>query len=105
MLVIIPMEQEEEYNKLMEFVGWERFEIGGGRENTKKRYSKTAIPKDMRWIVWERDNFTCVFCGARRYLHIDHIKPESKGGKTVLSNLQTLCKQCNIKKGSKYERL
>lgn len=34
-------------------------------------------------------------------LHVDHIKPFSKGGKTVLENLQTLCFDCNLGKGNK----
>ena len=28
-------------------------------------------------------------------LHVDHIFPWSKGGETVLENLQTLCSRCN----------
>jgi hypothetical protein len=64
-------------------------------------YKKGVIPVDLRWEVWERDNFTCQHCGARRYLCIDHIYPESRGGQTVLSNLQTLCKRCNAKKSCK----
>ena len=34
-------------------------------------------------------------------LHIDHIIPVSKGGKTVESNLQVLCSKCNGRKSSK----
>ncbi len=58
-------------------------------------YKKASISTALRWAVWERDNFTCLVCGRRRYLSIDHIIPESKGGKTELSNLQTLCRPCN----------
>ena len=63
--------------------------------------AKASIPTDLRWEVWERDNFTCQHCGTRRHLSIDHIIPESKGGTTVLENLQTLCKKCNSIKGVK----
>ncbi|MFH1654455.1 MAG: HNH endonuclease [Pseudomonadota bacterium] len=50
---------------------------------------------------WGKNNFACVQCGMRPpsvELHIDHIKPWSKGGKTEMKNLQTLCSKCNIGK-------
>jgi hypothetical protein len=62
---------------------------------------KRSIPADLRWAVWERDNFTCQFCGTRRRLSVDHIIPESQGGKTELDNLQTLCVPCNSSKGTR----
>lgn len=62
---------------------------------------KGAIPLDLRWDVWERDNFTCQECGARRRLSVDHVIPESAGGPTVFDNLQTLCVSCNSQKGAR----
>ena len=35
-------------------------------------------------------------------LAIDHIKPVSKGGKTIPSNLRVLCADCNLGKGSSF---
>ena len=64
-------------------------------------YKKKKIPTETRWAVWERDNFTCVICGSRNYLTIDHIIPERSGGNLKLENLQTLCRSCNSKKGTK----
>jgi 5-methylcytosine-specific restriction endonuclease McrA len=61
---------------------------------------KQPIPDSIRWEVWERDNFTCKHCGSRRYLTIDHVLAESKGGTLALDNLQTLCRSCNSKKGA-----
>lgn len=61
--------------------------------------SKARIPPELRWEVWERDDFTCRRCGARRYLTIDHVVPESKGGPMEAENLQTLCRSCNSSKG------
>jgi len=62
---------------------------------------KEQIPNDIRWAVWERDNFTCQHCGIRNNLSVDHIYPESKGGKMTMENAQTLCKSCNSRKGAK----
>ena len=65
-----------------------------------KNAHKANIPPELRWAIFERDNFTCLICGSRRFLTIDHIIPESLGGETVMSNLQTLCKSCNSRKGN-----
>jgi HNH endonuclease/Homing endonuclease associated repeat len=55
----------------------------------------------MRFLTLHRDNFRCRACGRSPTsepgvkLHVDHIVPWSRGGQTVLENLQTLCQQCN----------
>jgi len=60
----------------------------------------------LRFHVLKRDNFSCVHCGAspamdqKVILHIDHIKPWSNGGETEISNLQTLCQNCNLGKSN-----
>jgi len=33
-------------------------------------------------------------------LHVDHIEPWSRGGKTIEENLQTLCEKCNLGKSN-----
>lgn len=58
----------------------------------------------LRWKVLQRDRFTCCNCGASPAmtpgveLHVDHVVPWSKGGETVMENLQTLCAACNLGK-------
>jgi HNH endonuclease len=66
---------------------------------TSRGYRKQPIPVSLRWAVWERDEFACRYCGVRKFLSVDHIVPESKGGTLELSNLQTLCRSCNSRKG------
>jgi len=57
----------------------------------------------LRFDVFTRDNFACQYCGRnviedKVKLHIDHIKPRSKGGKDVMDNLITSCFECNLGK-------
>ncbi len=63
--------------------------------------AKVPIPLELRWAVWERDDFTCCYCGTRQFLSTDHRIPESKGGKTTLENLATVCQSCNSQKRTK----
>lgn len=65
--------------------------------------SKTSrsISWRLRFLVMRRDAFKCRFCGVSpavtpgTILVVDHVVPWSKGGETLLSNLQTLCEVCN----------
>lgn len=83
------------------------------RENAKtltkvstnyKQENSRNIFLSARLKVLNRDSFRCVFCGKSpatdlgTKLHLDHIKPFSKGGKSTIENLQTLCEECNLGK-------
>jgi len=67
---------------------------------------KRTIPLRLRLEVLKRDHFRCVFCGRSPatengvVLHVDHKLPFAKGGKTAIENLQCLCADCNLGKGS-----
>ncbi len=61
-----------------------------------------GLTDKIKQKVKARDSYSCVCCGKKpvRGLEVDHIKPVSMEGTDELSNLQTLCKQCNqIKRG------
>jgi hypothetical protein len=69
----------------------------------RKEANKAISKSEVRRLVFQRDGFTCNHCGCGSSLSVDHIKPVKAGGDDSLSNLQTLCRSCNSKKGSKYE--
>jgi len=62
------------------------------------------IPDSLYYRVLKESGGRCALCGAtkkERPLQVDHIKPRSKGGKTVYENLQVLCSKCNQTKSNK----
>lgn len=64
------------------------------------------IPGSMRYDVLARSKGVCVGCGAKSSearLHVDHIMPRSRNGRTILENLQALCGPCNTAKRDRDE--
>ena len=80
-----------------------------GFETTLRDYNSKSQRKLMtpalRKKIMERDKYTCQNCGKYMPdevgLHIDHIVPIAKGGKSIPSNLRVLCSKCNGSKGAK----
>ena len=63
--------------------------------------NRKPLSKKMRFEIFERDNFTCQYCGRQApkvELQVDHILPVSRGGKNNKDNLITACVDCNIGK-------
>ena len=63
-----------------------------------------SIGKSLRFGILERDDFTCVYCGAvgsESELQVDHIHPKSKGGADEDDNLVASCFECNIGKSNR----
>lgn len=69
------------------------------------KYERSIMSDSIRYNVLNRDRYRCCICGASAQdgakLHVDHIVPVSKGGRTVMDNLQTLCERCNLGKSNK----
>jgi 5-methylcytosine-specific restriction endonuclease McrA len=57
--------------------------------------------KISRKSVLARDGYTCVYCGSRESLTLDHVFPRHRGGETTWENVVCCCLRCNNKKGSR----
>jgi hypothetical protein len=91
-------------------------QIGTSRRG-KKRGEPRTRPEDrrkpslgLRSKVMERDQSRCQICGRGPptedrdcRLHVDHIMPFAKGGKTTFENLRVLCSDCNWGRGARYD--
>jgi len=64
----------------------------------KSKFKKVSPSKKNIYI---RDNFECVYCGAKHDLTIDHVIPISKGGENTWDNMVSACRRCNSKKGDR----
>lgn len=65
---------------------------------------RKALSKKQRFAVFDRDNFTCRYCGKSPpevMLEIDHIVPVVQGGGDDDANLITSCFPCNRGKGKR----
>jgi len=52
-----------------------------------------------RQNIFRRDGHSCLYCGAREGLTLDHVIPRARGGRTHWNNLVTACYKCNSRKG------
>ena len=86
-----------------------------------------VYPVSLRYMLFYQKGTTCACCGKvgthfklcgdpntnRRHFNLfaddgtlmtkDHIIPKSKGGKDRVENLQTMCTDCNSKKGNRCD--
>jgi len=68
-------------------------------EKGTARGIRKAISEKLRYQVLSRDNFKCTACGRGAAdgvkLNVDHATPVDWGGTNDISNLITLCDECN----------
>lgn len=98
-LIIIFGEKEFILMRMIEDVLFDR------RKEIKKK-ERGVLTLKLRYEIFKRDKFKCVLCGTtgkEEKIEIDHIIPISEGGKTIKSNLRTLCFKCNRGKGKDNE--
>ena len=74
-------------------------------EQFRRKNERAKVTPSLRYDVMRRDDFRCRLCGRSARdgveLEVDHIVPIFKGGSSIESNLQTLCRDCNRGKSAK----
>lgn len=97
---------EDNVRKIKEDLATQLFTDKDIKTDTVKK-ERNKLTAGLRYDILKRDGFKCQICGRTVddgvKLHVDHIVPLSKGGKTIASNLRTLCQDCNLGKSNKLE--
>jgi len=91
MEIVIPETQEE------------ISEVAQEKEIIFKHKTKRNPSERLKVQVLMRDGNKCRLCGITvtgENIHFDHILAWSKGGETVLENIQVLCALHNLAKGN-----
>jgi hypothetical protein len=70
------------------------------------RKSQRQIEGYVQWAVFQRDHYTCRYCGRTGIpLSVDHIILWEEGGASIMDNLLSACKACNRDRGNTpYEK-
>ncbi len=68
------------------------------RRTRQQAYGSRQDWGEISAAVKRRDGHKCRKCPATDYLQVDHIIPVHKGGRTIMSNLWTLCDLCHSKR-------
>jgi len=69
-------------------------------KNLRNRGKRLVTEDDIKFI-FERDKNTCVYCGNKEKLSIEHKLPVKRGGDSSIDNLCIACMDCNSRKGKK----
>lgn len=70
--------------------------VGEGKDS-RRRFRGT-----LRARILKRDKGVCFYCGVRPdRVHIDHVIPHSRGGRTVEANGVVACPPCNLGKSNR----
>src|SRR5689334_19366764 len=67
------------------------------------RYVRVPYHREVpltRRAVLDRDGHACAYCGNRADT-IDHVRPRSRGGQHVWTNVVAACARCNHRKGDR----
>ena len=72
--------------------------------------SRRTFPPRLKWELYDQQGGLCALCSQTmdedrvdeaNYVHIDHIFPHSKGGRTDKANAQLTHRECNLQKGAR----
>jgi len=84
--------------------GYKTRDVGivSSQNQRAKRLGQNGVVSYEEWMsLCDKYDHKCAKCGQEILLTMDHIKPLSKGCLHRITNIQPLCRLCNLRKGNK----
>ena len=77
------------------------------KTGSSKRTKALSISKDVKMVVWKRDNGKCIFCDTpvKWNMANSHFIKRSHGGLGIEQNILTNCEKCHKKSDDSPERV
>lgn len=79
----------------------EKWSLINRRNQYRRKQAEGYFTNDDWQNILKIHNNSCVFCGTKDNITIDHIIPLSRGGTNWPENLEPLCFTCNTRKHNK----
>jgi 5-methylcytosine-specific restriction endonuclease McrA len=77
------------------------FYISVDEDIQKRERQKARELRSSQWWKRRRSQGICYYCNNRfppKELTMDHLVPIARGGRSIKSNVEPCCKECNTKK-------
>lgn len=93
--------EKREYDKIYSKENKDKKNAQWHRRRARIKNSNGNI-SDNEWIeLLRKYDSTCLCCGSKKDICMDHVIPLAKNGEHNINNIQPLCRSCNSKKGAK----
>lgn len=97
---LFELDRKDTY-RVHDFLDWNpsKVEVEEARRVARER----KVGPKLRGLVLAEHGLTCSLCGGAimGLVHIDHVIPVARGGKTELANLKPAHPRCNVRKGAR----
>lgn len=92
---------DEGFNKIIKQTDLLDVEVAEKNKKIVLRKSQRQIDSGLAWKVFQRDNYTCRYCGITGVpMTFDHVLLWEYGGPTIEENGITACRKCNKTRGN-----
>lgn len=95
------IEDKEEFKRLFEEKRDSKGKTALAAQRRRHEEQGTFSLTNDEWVnILSRFDGACAYCGSKKQIQRDHIRPFTKGGDFIMGNVAPACYRCNSSKGN-----